>query len=150
MKRYFSGITAQQAPMPRAARQALVSLPGTLQTALTTPHEMRLRSALASTATRTSVVIVEGIDGNRLACIQRVTGLASQPLRTRAVGRGLFGTSVSVVIAQRSVSAMRALYQFMKKLMLREMVRNTSMISAMASIAWPVWFRVVLATDTMS
>jgi hypothetical protein len=35
MKRSFSGITAQQAPMPRTARQALVLLlSGTLQTAL--------------------------------------------------------------------------------------------------------------------
>ena len=80
-------------------------------------------------------MIVEAIDENRLARIQRVTGLASQRLWTRAVGRGLFGTSVSVVIAQRSVSAMRALNQFMNRLMLREMVRNTSMISAIASIA---------------
>ena len=78
---------------------------------------------------------VEAIDENKLARIQRSTGLAFQPVRTRAVGRGLFGTSVSVVIAQRSVSAMRALYQFMNRLMLRLMVRNTSMISAIASIA---------------
>src|SRR5262249_7338940 len=99
MKRYFSGITAQQAPMPRAARQALVSLPGTVQTALRRPHETRLTSAFASTANSTSVVIVEVIDENRLARIQRVTGLASQPVRTRAVGRRSFGTSVSVAIA---------------------------------------------------
>src|ERR1700731_3640227 len=100
MKRYFSGITAQQAPMPRAARQALVSLPGTVQTAFRTPHATRFRSAFASTAPRISVVIVEPIDANRLARIQRVTGLASQRECTRAaVGRGLFGTSVRTVIA---------------------------------------------------
>src|SRR5580700_10457228 len=135
MKRYFSGMTAQQAPIPWAARQAVVSLPGTLHTALRRPHWTRFRSAFASTAPRISVVIVEPIDANRLARIQRVTGLASQPVRTRVVGRGLLGTSVSVVIAHRSVSAMRALYQFMNRLMLSEMVRNTSMISAIASIA---------------
>src|ERR1700760_3989314 len=150
MKRYFSGITAQQAPMPCAARQALVSLPGAVHTALRMPHRTRFRSAFASTAPRTSVVIVEPIEENKLARIQRVTGLAFQPVRTRSVGRGLLGTSVSVVIAQRSVSAMRALYQFMNRLMLREIVRNTSMISAIASIAWPVWFSVVFATETMS
>src|SRR5690349_1655613 len=145
MKRYFSGITAQQAPMPRAARHALVSLPGTLHTALRMPHATRFTIAFVSTTARISVVIVEPMDENRLARIQRVTGLASQPVRTRALGRGLFGMSVSVVIAQRSVSAMRALYQFMNRLMLSEMVRNTSMMSAIASIAWPVWFSVVFA-----
>src|SRR5581483_4721547 len=150
MKRYFSGMTAQQAPMPRAARQAVVSLAGTVQTALRMPHATRFRSALPSTTIRISVVIVEPIEGNKLARIQRVTGLASQPLRTRLVGRGLLGTSVRTVIAQRSVSAMRALYQFMNRLMLSEMVRNTSMISAIDSIAWPVWFSVVFATETMS
>ena len=51
---------------------------------------------------------------------------------------------------QRSTSAMRALYQFMNRLMPRLMVRNTSMMSAMASMACPVWFNVVLAIDTMS
>ena len=93
---------------------------------------------------------VEVIDENRLARIQRSAGLASQPVRTRAVGRGVFGMSASVAIPQRSVSAMRALYQFMNRLMLREMVRNTNMISAIASIACPVWFSVVFATETMS
>src|SRR5581483_631274 len=99
MKRYFSGMTAQQAPIPWAARQAAVSLPGTLHTALRMPHWTRLRSAFASTAPRINVVIVEPIDPNRLARIQRVTGFAYQPERTRVVGRGLLGTSVSVVIA---------------------------------------------------
>src|SRR5262249_12015806 len=47
---------------------------------------------------------------------------------------------------QRSTSAIRALYQFMNRLM----VRNTSMISAMPSIGWPVWLSVVLAMDTTS
>src|SRR5215475_2470803 len=111
---------------------------------------MRFTIAFPSTTARIKVVIVEAIEENRLARIQRVTGFASQPVRTRAVGRGLFGTSISVAIAQRSVSAMRALYQFMNRLMLSEMVRNTSMISAIASIAWPVWFSVVFATETMS
>src|ERR1700743_1509940 len=117
VKRYFSGMTAQQAPMPRAARQALVSLPGAVHTALRMPHVTRLTMAFPSTTARITVVIVDVIEGNRLARIQRVTGLASQPVRTRAVGRGLFGTSVRTVIAQRSVSAMRALYQFMNRLM---------------------------------
>src|ERR1700760_3868233 len=119
MKRYFSGITAQQAPMPCAARQVLVSLPGTVQTALRMPQATRFTIALPSTTARISVVIVDPTDENRLVRIQRSAGLAFQPLRTRAVGRGLFGTSVKGAIAQRSVSAMRALYQFMNRLMLR-------------------------------
>ena len=65
-------------------------------------------------------------------------------------GSGFSGADVSDVMAQRSTSAMRALYQFMNRLMPRLMVRNTAMMSAIASIAWPVWFSVVLAIDTMS
>src|SRR5215813_3575297 len=99
MKRYFSGMTAQQAPTPRAARHALVSLPGTLHTALRMPHWTRFTIAFASTTNRINVVMVDGIDENRLARIQRVTGLASQPERARVVGRGLFGTSVRTLIA---------------------------------------------------
>ena len=42
------------------------------------------------------------------------------------------------------------LYQFMNALIVRLMVRYTAMIMAMPSIAWPVWFSAVLASETMS
>ena len=57
---------------------------------------------------------------------------------------------MSATSCHRSTSAMRALYQFMNRLMPRLMVRNTSMMSAIASIACPVWFSVVLAMLTRS
>src|SRR5258708_29223888 len=88
MKRYFSGITAQQAPMPRAARHALVSLPGTVQTASQMPHCTKLTTIFASSANSSSVMTVEVIEENRLARSQRSTGLASQPVRGRLEGRG--------------------------------------------------------------
>src|SRR5688572_3701137 len=47
-------------------------------------------------------------------------------------------------------SATCALYQFMNAEMERLMVRYTAMITAMPSIACPVWFIVVLAIDTRS
>src|SRR5690242_20159173 len=96
MKRYFSGMTAQHAPRPRAARQAAVSLPGTLQTASRMPHCTKLTSILATSANSRSVMMVEVIDENRLARSQRSTGLASQPVRRRPVGRS---RGVSAVVA---------------------------------------------------
>src|SRR3979409_531257 len=75
---------------------------------------------------------------------------ASGPARSRSTkGKWIF-RRVRHRSHQRSTSAVRALYQFMKRLMPRLMVRNTSMMSAMASMAWPVWFSVVFAIDTMS
>src|ERR1700741_4601737 len=71
MKRYFSGMTAQQAPSPRAARQALVSLPGTLKTASQRPHCARLATIFTSSAIRSSVIRLEEIDENKLARSQR-------------------------------------------------------------------------------
>src|ERR1700759_570320 len=127
MKRYFSGITAQQAPSPRAARQALESSAGAL-------HSTRVTTLLA-------------IDENRLARSQRTTRL---PPRGDRAGVNVAVSVVVAVMTYRSTNAMRALYQFMNRLMDREMVRNTSMISAIASIACPVWFSVVLAIETMS
>src|SRR5438045_706550 len=88
MKRYFSGITAQQAPTPRAARQAEVSLPGTLQTASQIPHCTKLATAFTSSASSSSVMTVEVIEGNRLARSQRNAGCESQPVRGRLEGRG--------------------------------------------------------------
>src|SRR6478752_7827371 len=73
MKRNFSGMTAQQAPSPRIARQALVSLPGRLQIAFQKPHCTRLTHAFASTRISNSEMIVEGIDWNRLARSHRIT-----------------------------------------------------------------------------
>src|SRR5260370_38687970 len=116
MKRSFSGMTAQQAPSPRTARQALVSLPGTLQTAFQKPHCARPTSAFASTKNNSSVTIDEEIDANRLARSQ----LMARPvivLPDRLKGSGFPGASVTEVMAQCSTSAMLALYQFMKKLM---------------------------------
>src|SRR5713101_819620 len=151
MKRNFSGTTAQQAPSPRIARQPLVSLPGTLQIAFQKPHCTRLTLAFASTRINNTEMIVEGFDGNRLARSHLITRLpAALRYRARSKGSGFSGASVTDVMDQRSTSAMRALYQFMKKLMPRLMVRNTAMMRAMASMAWPVWFSVVFAIDTMS
>src|SRR4051794_6125306 len=151
MKRSFSGITAQQAPRPRTARQAVGLLSGTSQTAFQYPHCTRLTNAFASTEISSSETMLEVIDENRLARSQPMAR-PTKVLRDRDVpkGSGFPGACVTVVMDQRSTSAMRALYQFMNRLMPRLMVRNTSMISAMASMAWPVWFSVVLAIDTMS
>ena len=65
MKRNFSGMTAQQAPSPRSARQALVSLPGTLHTAFQKPHCTKLTQAFASRKNSSKLMIAEGIDLNR-------------------------------------------------------------------------------------
>src|SRR5215475_376124 len=100
MKRYFSGITAQQAPSPRAARQALVSLPGTVQTASQMPHAMKVMTNSTRTAISSNEMMVEEIDENRLARSQRRTGLwAPQPTGGRVTGRGACGASVAVTIA---------------------------------------------------
>src|SRR5436309_14879172 len=151
MKRYFSGMTAQQAPSPRIARQAPVWLSGTVQIAFKKAHCTKLTEAFASRNISSSEMTDEVIDENRLARSHRV----ARPLpiargRDLPKGSGLSGASVKEVIDQRSTNAMRALYQFMNRLMPRLMVRNTAMISAMDSMAWPVWFSVVLAIDTMS
>ncbi len=149
MKRYFSGMTAQQAPRPRIARQALVSLPGTIQTAFAMPHCTKLTQAFASRKISSSEMMPRG--STRTDWRAAIATTRAAQLRRGAAGAGgKSGMSVIAVIAQRSTSAMRALYQFMKKLMPRLMVRNTAMISAIASIAWPVWFSVVLAIETMS
>src|ERR1035438_3104652 len=112
MKRSFSGITAQQAPSLRTARQAEVSLPGTLQTASQMPHRARPNSIFASSRIKSSDIIDEAIDENRLARSQR----SARPPRPRferdGKERGLCGASVTEAMDQRSTSAMRALYQF--------------------------------------
>src|SRR6185437_4529406 len=105
MKRYFSGITAQQAPTPRAVRQALVSLPGTDQIASRMPHCAKPAIIFTSSPNNSKVMMVEVSDENRLARSQRVTGYASQPLRGRLVGRGTRGASNVLAMAQRSTSA---------------------------------------------
>src|SRR4051812_33063787 len=113
MKRYFSGITAQQAPIPRSARQAPVWLSGTVQIALTKAHCTKLMPAFASSRISSSEMMDEVIDGNRLARSHRI---ARPPPTARGRdltrGSGFSGASVNDVIAQRSTSAMRALYQF--------------------------------------
>src|SRR6516162_4516422 len=86
MKRYFSGITAQQAPSPRAARQALESLAGVLQTASIRPHCTNDTSAFASTANSTTVTMLLVIDENRLARSQRTARL---PPRGDRAGRSV-------------------------------------------------------------
>ncbi len=128
-----------------------MSLPGTLHTAFQNAHCTRPAAAFASTNSNSSVTIVEEIDANRLTRshpMARPTMV--RPDRDRLKGSGVPGASVTEVMAQRSTSAIRALYQFMNRLMPRLMVRNTSMMIAIASMAWPVWFSVVFAIDTMS
>ena len=122
-------------------------MPGTVQIASQMPHCTKFTAAFSSSASSSSVMMDEVIEENRLARSQRSAGCASQPVRGRLEGRG---ASAVVAMAQRSTSAICALYQFMNRLMPRLMVKNTAMISAIASIAWPVWFSVVLAIDTMS
>src|ERR1700692_292028 len=112
MKRSFSGMTAQQAPSPRTARQALVSLPGTLQTAFKKPHCARPTNAFASTKNNSSVTIDEEIDANRLARSQPMVRLTMVlPDRERPKGSGFPGGSVTEVMAQCSTNATRAFYQ---------------------------------------
>ena len=97
MKRSFSGMTAQQAPSPRTARQAAVLLgSGTLQTALSQPHSTRLIRPLPSTRMSSSETMVEGMVGNRLVRSQRMT----RPTKVRCTrGRGRSGMSDMTVIA---------------------------------------------------
>ena len=99
---------------------------------------------------------VENQDVNRFARIQ-ASGPRSIGGMPRDTASGTPATEVAVailaevsLIAQRSNSAMRALYQFIEKLIERLMARNTAMISAMPSIACPVWLSVVLAIETIS
>src|SRR3954447_8432593 len=117
MKRSFSGMTAQQAPSPRTIRQALLSLPGTVQTAFRKPHCIRLMNAFASTAISSSDTMLEEIDPNRLARSQRIARPTTVLFdRLRLKGIGFCGASVTEAMAQRSTSAIRALYQFMNRL----------------------------------
>lgn len=95
MKRYFSGMIAQQAPTPRTARQALESFAGVNQTALAMPHCTKLKIPLASTASSTTERMPFGIDENRLARSQRSTGF---PICGRRAARGTSGMSVIAVM----------------------------------------------------
>src|SRR6185295_5606015 len=94
MKRYFSGITAQQAPSPRIDRQAPVWSPGTVQIAFQKPHCTRLTSALPSTAISSSEMTLDVTDANRLARSHR-TARPPIVLRERALlnGSGFSGAS---------------------------------------------------------
>src|ERR1700752_4765084 len=97
MKRSFSGMTAQQAPSPRTARQAAGLLAsGTLQTALSHPHCTRLHNPLPSRSSSSSVMMVEGMVANKLARIQTMAA----PTGVRCTrGRGVSGMSDMTVIA---------------------------------------------------
>src|SRR3569833_2455763 len=99
MKRNFSGITAQQAPRPRTARQALELLSGTDQTAFKIPHCTRLATAFASRANSSTKTMLDAIEENRLARSQPT----ARPIRllrhrARSNGSGFPGTCVSVVM----------------------------------------------------
>src|SRR5436305_1419458 len=65
MKRCFSATTAQQAPVPRSARQACDWLSGTHHTALITPHCKKAHAAFAVTSASTIVSAVDSQDENR-------------------------------------------------------------------------------------
>ncbi len=70
---------------------------------------------------------------------------------TWVLGGGSPSLGICVVCSyQRSTSAMRLLYQFMKIEIDRLTVRYAPMMMRMPSMACPVWFSVVLTTDTMS
>src|ERR1700704_890239 len=105
MNRYFSGMTAQQAPSPRIARQAPVWLLGNVQIAFQKPHCTKLTHAFASRKISSSEITVEGIDENRLARSHRIARLLPT-LRGRDLpnGSGFSGASVNDVIDQRSTS----------------------------------------------
>src|SRR6266436_7117607 len=105
MKRNFSGITAQQAPSPRIARQAPVWLSGTLQIAFQKPHCSRLTHAFASRKISSREITVEGIEENRLARSHPITPPLPLRERDRPTGSGFSGASAIEVIAQRSTSA---------------------------------------------
>ena len=66
--------------------------------------------------------------------------LRSQPTTPTLVdGGGRSGWGVCVdIVAQRSISWMRLLYQFMNAEISRLIVRYTAMVMAMTSTAWPV------------
>src|SRR5882757_822854 len=86
--------------MPRSARQALVSPPETFQIALAMPHCQRLTQALPSTASNSSVTMVEGIDGNRLARSQPMIWPPSvRGARVRPIGSGSCGTWASELMS---------------------------------------------------
>src|SRR5215469_15280130 len=99
MKRIFSGITAQHAPTPRIARQALVLLPGTLQIASHIPHCTRLNSILASRKIRTSVMIDEKIEENRFSRSQRKTRPKGPRAEWEAGDRELCGVAITDVMS---------------------------------------------------
>src|SRR2546423_678310 len=99
MKRYFSGITAQQAPMPRIARHGPVWSSWIIQIAFEMPHCTRLKSALPSTAISNSDMIDEVIDANRLARSHPMTRPnAVRRDRGRSSGSGFSGADVIDVI----------------------------------------------------
>jgi len=80
-------------------------------------------------------MIDEAIDENKLARSQRSARPPTLRFERDGRERGLCGALVTDAMNQRSTSARRALYQFMNRLMPRLMVRNTSMISAIDSMA---------------
>src|SRR5882757_5803776 len=100
MKRYFSGITAQQAPMPRIARHGPVWSSEMIQIAFEMPHCTRRKSALPSTAISNSDMIDEVIDANRLARSHPMTRPAIVlRIRGRSRGSGFSGADVSDVMS---------------------------------------------------
>src|SRR5882757_4720513 len=100
MKRSFSGMTAQQAPSPRSARQALVSLPGTLHTAFQRPHCTKLTHAFTSTKISSRLTIVEGIELNRFWRSHPTRGPPNvRRDRGRLIGSGSCGVGVTDAIA---------------------------------------------------
>src|SRR3954469_16001109 len=98
MKRYFSGTTAQQAPMPRIARQGPVWSLGRIQIAFQKPHCKKLMRAFASTKISNTEMTDEGIDANRF--VRNHTKMRRPAvLRYRDWnGSGLWGVSVTAVM----------------------------------------------------
>ena len=108
MRRYLSPTTAQQAPMPAAARQASVLgapsvLAGTDQTAWTSAHSTKRKPHHAMRAARTTVMMVEPWELNRLTRAQPsgpapaesgggrlAMGAAGMPAREETGSRGGF------------------------------------------------------------
>src|ERR671918_116551 len=80
---------------------------------------------------------------NRLCLSQASTPTSvTGGARLLPVVRGAVSACISA-IAQRSTSAMRRLYQFMKAEVSRLRVRYTAMVMAITSTAWPVWLSTI-------
>jgi hypothetical protein len=140
ISRYFSVITPQQAPMPRAAWHC---------SALATTTALKMAQfsncGISHTA-RPSITMVATELGRLPNRLRRIQG--TRPSVLTGAGRGSMETKVVVISSLLDRRA--GVVPIHDAEVASDVVRYTSMISAMHSTARPVWLMAVLLIDTTS